>query len=135
MKAKAIRLEDGQDLLNEVNNLVNENNITAGVILSAVGSLKYSNIRVPIMDGCIKYINPINLEIDNLHGTVSSNGCHLHISVSDMTGSVLGGHLMEGCIIRTTCELVIGILDDVSFDRKFDESTGFKELTIKSETL
>lgn len=135
MKAKAIRLEDGQDLLNEVNNLVNENNITAGVILSAVGSLKYSNIRVPIIDGCIKYINPINLEIDNLHGTVSSNGCHLHISVSDMTGSVLGGHLMEGCIIRTTCELVIGILDDVSFDRKFDESTGFKELTIKSETL
>jgi len=115
----------------EIARVVQENHIKAGVILSAVGSLKESNIRVPVIDGVVKYINPTNLEIDNLHGTVSTNGIHLHISVSDVKGLVMGGHLKEGCVIRTTCELVIGILDDIEFNRDLDESTGFDELVVR----
>jgi len=78
----------------------------------------------------VSYITPENLEVDNLHGTVSINGCHLHISVSDVNGTVFGGHLKDGCIVRTTCELVIGILDDLTFDRKPDPETGFDELVV-----
>jgi len=131
MKTIAKRLIDGQDLMVEIARVVQENHIKAGVILSAVGSLKESNIRVPVIDGVVKYINPTNLEIDNLHGTVSTNGIHLHISVSDVKGLVMGGHLKEGCVIRTTCELVIGILDDIEFNRDLDESTGFDELVVR----
>ena len=76
----------------------------------------------------MKYITPSNLEIDTVHGTVSANGVHLHISVSDVEGRVYGGHLKEGCIVRTTCELVVGALEDVVFDRVADEATGFDEL-------
>ena len=130
MKTVAKRLYDGQDLLEEINRFVKDESIAAGVILSAVGSLKTSKIRVPVIDGNIKYLTPKHLEIDNLHGTVSINGCHLHISVSDIDGKVTGGHLKEGCIVRTTCELVIGILKDVSFKRELDENTGFDELVI-----
>jgi predicted DNA-binding protein with PD1-like motif len=130
MKTVAKRLHDGQDLLEEINGFVKDESILAGVILSAVGSLKTSKIRVPIINGQVKYLSPKNLEIDNLHGTVSINGCHLHISVSDIDGKVTGGHLKEGCIIRTTCELVIGILDDASFNRELDKNTGFDELVI-----
>ncbi len=114
----------------EITKLVGENHVQAGIILSAVGSLKESNIRVPIIDGAVKYINPTNLEIDNLHGTVSVNGCHLHISVSDIDGKVMGGHLKTGCIVRTTCELVIGVLDDHSFRREPDSDTGYDELAV-----
>ena len=130
MRTIALRLTDGQDLLTEIKNQATGHSIRAGVILSAVGSLKESNIRVPVIDGEVKFINPKNLEIDNLHGTVSVNGCHLHISVSDVEGKVMGGHLKEGCVIRTTCELVIGILDDTTFTRENDPQTGFDELVV-----
>jgi uncharacterized protein len=130
MKTFATRLHDGQDLLLEIQKLVAANDIVAGVILSAVGSLKTSKIRVPVIDGRIEYISPSNLEIDSLHGTVSLHGCHLHISVSDINGQVLGGHLKEGCIIRTTCELVIGSLENTKFSREPDAQTGFNELVV-----
>lgn len=130
MKTVAKRLHDGQDLLGEINQLVKEHNVQAGVILSAVGSLRTSKIRVPVINGEVKFIVPENLEIDTLHGTVSINGCHLHISVSDIDGKVIGGHIKEGCIIRTTCELVIGILDDTVFTRQPDTKTGFDELVV-----
>jgi uncharacterized protein len=130
MKTIAKRLHDGQDLLNEITSLAAENNIQAGVILSAVGSLKTSRIRVPVIDGNVQYISPTDLEIDNLHGTVSVNGSHLHISVSDIEGRVMGGHMKEGCVVRTTCELVIGILEETVFSREPDVETGFDELVI-----
>lgn len=130
MKTIAKRLIDGQDLLLEIQKLSADNHVKAGVILSAVGSLRTSKIRVPVIDGEVKYISPENLEIDNLHGTVSVNGCHLHISVSDINGAVMGGHIKEGCIVRTTCELVIGVLDDTVFRREPDVQTGFDELVV-----
>jgi uncharacterized protein len=131
MKTIAKRLTDGQDLMAEIKKLVEEHDIEAGVILSAVGSLKESSIRVPVIDGQVKYINPKDLEIDSAHGTVSKHGYHLHILVSDLDGKVWGGHLKEGCIVRTTCELVVGIIDDKIFTREPDEATGFDELRIK----
>ncbi len=114
----------------EIVNLVNTYDVKAGVILSAVGSLKEAKVRVPVIDGEVKYMSLQNLEIDSLHGTVSKNGAHLHITVSDVEGKVTGGHMKEGCIVRTTCELVIGILDDVVFERRPDALTGFDELVI-----
>jgi len=132
MKTIVTRLTDGQDLLVEIKKLLDEHDVQAGVILSAVGSLKQSTIRVPVIDGKVEHIHPENLEIDSLHGTVSKHGCHLHIAVSDLEGKAWGGHLKEGCIIRTTCELVIGILEDMVFTREPDEGTGFDELVINT---
>lgn len=130
MKTIAIRLRDGQDLLQEIQDQALQHNILAGVILSAVGSLKKLKIRVPVLKGDVKYITPLNTEIDSLHGTVSISGCHLHITISDVSGQVYGGHSKEGCMIRTTCELVIGRLEDTTFSREPDEKTGFDELFI-----
>ncbi|HSX28240.1 MAG TPA: PPC domain-containing DNA-binding protein [Candidatus Saccharimonadales bacterium] len=130
MKTIAVRLHDGQDLLEEIKKLIFKNNVKAGIILSAVGSLESAKIRVPVIDGQVKYIEPKNLEIDSLHGTVSMNGCHLHIAVSDLQGNAKGGHVKEGCIIRTTCELVVGVLDGMAFSREPDDKTGFDELVI-----
>jgi uncharacterized protein len=135
MKTIATRLKDGQDLLAEIQKLAKANDVQAAVILSAVGSLRESNIRVPVINEQMSYIHPQNLEIDSVHGTISANGCHLHISVSDIHGNVFGGHLKGGCIIRTTCELVVGILEDTVFKREPDEATGFDELVIQAVSL
>ena len=45
MKTLAVRLIDGQDLLGEIKALAHKHNIQAGVVLSAVGSLRESRIR------------------------------------------------------------------------------------------
>jgi predicted DNA-binding protein with PD1-like motif len=57
-------------------------------------------------------------------GTVSVNGSHLHISISDSTGKTIGGHLMEGCKIYTTAEIVILTCNEFIFKRKMEQSPG-----------
>ena len=43
---------------------------------------------------------------------------------------MLGGHVLEGCIIYKTAEIVIGINEEFSFTRELDKETGFRELKI-----
>ena len=74
-------------------------------------------------------------EILSLNGTVSQNRCHLHIALSKEDLSTIGGHLCEGCIINTTCELVLGILDGWHIHTEFDEETGYDELIFREDTL
>jgi hypothetical protein len=130
MKTLAIRLITGRDLKVEIERLIEVNKIQAGVVLSGVGSLSRAKIRLPITSKNVRYKEVGDCEIDSLHGTVSVNGSHLHITVSDGEGHTWGGHLSEGCEVRTTCELIIGILEDKKFFRKLDKDTGFEELTI-----
>jgi hypothetical protein len=44
---------------------------------------------------------------------------------------VFGGHLKDGCIVAFTAEIVIGILDDITFRRVPDDATGFDELDVR----
>ena len=43
---------------------------------------------------------------------------------------MLGGHLLDGCIVQTTAEIVLAILPEVSFSRRHDTATGYAELVI-----
>ncbi len=130
VKTYAVRLLPNQDLMQELENIVQENNIKAGFIMSCLGSLKKAYLRMP---GGKTFKNfEGQFEILCLNGTLSVNGSHLHVAMSVFPeGNVLGGHLLEqGCIIATTAEIIIGQLQDVEFDRKLDENTGFKELQV-----
>ncbi len=64
--------------------------------------------------------------------TLSKSGNHIHLAVSDCTGKTLGGHLMDGCIVRTTAEIAILALENLSFEREMDNKTGYDELVVKS---
>lgn len=67
-------------------------------------------------------------EIVSLTGTFSRNdGCHIHISLADAKGGLIGGHLIDGTVF-TTCELVLGTADGVEFGREMDDETGYREL-------
>ena len=55
----------------------------------------------------------------------------MHISVSDSTGKTIGGHLLEGCKIYTTAEIVIQCSNEMEFTREKDGSTPWEELQIK----
>ena len=120
-----VRLRRGDDLMLSIREICREKNIAAGVVLSAVGCISEGRVRdasgVTIRD------IPEHCEIVSLDGTVSARRCHLHISLSKEDLSTVGGHLCPGCIINTTCELVIGQLPGVSIDVEEDPETGYDE--------
>jgi len=127
--AHAFRLKPGQDLKNAIQNLVNEKQIKAGWISTCVGSLTNYNIRFANQPAGSS--DSGHFEIVSLTGTVSVNGSHLHISISDSTGKTIGGHLLEGCIIYTTAEIVILSSNDLNFKREKDGTTPWEELQIE----
>lgn len=128
MKIYATRLQPNEDLKTALENYVREKQIGAGVILTCVGSLNCATLRMS--DENVLKTFAGKFEIVSLVGTLSPNGCHLHISLSDKNGNVVGGHLKEGCTIYTTAEIVIGDIKNLTFSRVLDEGTGFKELII-----
>lgn len=128
MKAIALRLHPGQDLKAELTQLVETQSWQAACVLSCVGSLAQATIRFAGQPIGIKLKG--YLEITALSGTLSPDGCHLHIAVSDKRGQTHGGHLMSGCEIYTTVELVIGVLPQIEFRRQPDAKTGHPELVV-----
>jgi uncharacterized protein len=130
MKIFATRLKPDQDLKESLKSFVEQNEIKSGFILTAVGSLKQATIRFASQEN--SQIFNERFEIVSLVGTLSLHGIHLHLSLSDKNGKTIGGHLVDGCIIYTTAEIIIGSSEEFIFMRNVDEKTGYKELEIKS---
>ncbi len=127
----AFRLKPGEDLKAGIEKLVKAKNIEAGWISTCVGSLTKYNLRFANQsDGSSR---EGHFEIVSLTGTVSINGSHLHLAVSDSTGATIGGHLMEGNIIYTTAELIISSTEKYQFTREKDGTTPWPELQIKEK--
>ncbi len=125
----AIRLKPGQDLYAELQKFVNENNIQAGWIATCAGSLTDYKIRFANQEE--GSVGKGHFEIVSLSGTLSVQGSHIHIAISDGAGKTTGGHLLEGCKIYTTAEIVIRETMEFVFTRENDGSTPWKELQIK----
>ena len=128
MQTFTFRLKSGQDLFNEIEAVVAEKNIEAGCVLSAVGSLTHATLRLANREYYSEYDG--HFEIVSMTGTVSVHGSHLHISISDGDGKTIGGHLVPGCKIYTTAEMVLGIFDDVVYKREYAEDSGYEELVV-----
>ena len=131
LKCHCVRLRRGDDLMLSIRALCKEKSIAAGVVLSAVGCISEGRVR----DASGVTIRDIrdHCEIVSLDGTVSAQRCHLHISLSREDLSTIGGHLCPGCIINTTCELVIAELPGVRFGVEEDPETGYDELIFEED--
>ncbi len=126
IRTHSLRLRRGADLMASIKALCAERQIAAGVVLSAVGCISRGRIR----DASGVRIREFSedCEIVSLNGTVSQTRCHLHIALSREDLSTIGGHLCEGCIINTTCELVLAEIPGTVIHREFDPETGYDEL-------
>ncbi len=132
MKQLSIRLQPGQFLKEEIVRIAAEHDIRAGVLLSIVGGLERAVLRMAGSEPNDQVVRTWEepFEIVAGTGTISKNGCHLHLAISNRDGAVIGGHLKNGCLIKYTAEVVIGIFEDVVYDRVMDGETGFKELEV-----
>ena len=129
MKTHTFRLKPGQDLFDSIETFVAAHNIEAGCVLSCVGSLTHATLRFANREYFNEYEG--HFEIVSMTGTVSTNGSHIHVSISDGDGVTLGGHLVSGCKIYTTAEIVLAVFDDVVYKRELLENdSGYEELTI-----
>ena len=130
MVCHCIRLKRGEDLMESIKALCKLKSIHAGVVLSGVGCISQGRIR----DASGVNIRQISehCEIVSLNGTVSARRCHIHIALSKEDLSTIGGHLCTGCIVNTTCELVIGELPGIAYDVEADPETGYDELIFGS---
>ena len=129
VKIHAFRLKPGQDLKQEITSYVQQHKIEAGWIMTCVGSVTQYNLRFANQPEGSKANG--HFEIVSLVGTVSINGSHLHMSVSDSTGTTIGGHLLDSNLIYTTAEIVIGEGKQLVFTREKDGSTPWEELQVK----
>ncbi|MET0167434.1 MAG: PPC domain-containing DNA-binding protein [Vicinamibacterales bacterium] len=127
MEALPLRLPPGVDLRAALEAEVAARSHRAGFVISGIGSLSGTRLRLAGAS------EPDNLrgdhEILTLNGTVAGNGSHLHMSIADSSGRVMGGHVAHGCIVHTTAEVLL-LLSDWSFDRELDPATGFAELVV-----
>jgi uncharacterized protein len=129
MMTYTFRLKPGHDLFDEIKKIVAERKIEAGCVLCSVGSLTHATLRLANRDNTSDYEG--YFEIVSLIGTISTNGSHLHISISDGDGITIGGHLMPGCKVYTTAELVLAAFDDVIYRRELLENdSGYEELVV-----
>lgn len=129
MKTICCRLHRGDDLLLSLQRLACEHDLHAGVVLSGVGCV----LRARVRDAGGVDIRDIDepCEIVSLTGTVSVERCHVHIALSREDLTTLGGHLVEGCIINTTCELVLLELPDWRYGVEQDDETGYDEIVFE----
>jgi predicted DNA-binding protein with PD1-like motif len=127
-KIYALRLHPGDDLKIKLSEFVKENKIKAGYIITCVGSLSSATLRLSNRNETQTWKE--SFEITSLVGTLSPDGNHLHISIANKEGVMIGGHLMDGSLISTTAEIIIGEAPDLIFKREQDPVTTLKELKI-----
>ena len=122
-----VRLHPGDDLRRALEAAVAAQGCTAAFVIAGIGSLKPTVLRLAgaqdhrVLDG--------DVELLSLSGTIAANGSHLHFSVADADGHVHAGHAVYGCTVRTTAEVLLGLLPGWDFSREPDAATGWAELT------
>lgn len=124
-----LRLNPGDDLRGALLNALKASGHGAAFVISGVGSLAPARLRLAgatetlLIEG--------DTEILTLAGTLGAGGVHLHASLADAQGRVFGGHVLEGCRVRTTAEVLLAVLPAHRFDRETDAATGYAELAIR----
>ncbi|NHZ42659.1 PPC domain-containing DNA-binding protein [Massilia aquatica] len=130
MKTLPLRLMPGQDLRATLAGVLAGHGASAGFVVQGIGSLLGARLRLAGAPDATELEGDI--EILTLAGSLSPDGPHLHMALADANGRVMGGHVLAGCTIRTTAEILIALLPDHRFAREPDAASGFDELVVHS---
>jgi len=129
MKPLPLRLRPGVDLRSGLVAALAESGMGSGLsafVVSGIGSLSRVTLRLAGANETLQLED--EFEILSLAGTLGPDGAHLHMSIGDAAGRVLGGHVGRGCIVRTTAEVLLAVLNDWELRRVQDPATGYLEL-------
>lgn len=122
-----VRLEKGEEVITALKSFCVKEKIGAASI-TGIGASNY--VEAGFFDAIEKRYYPKkyeeDLEILALNGNISSLNnepyIHLHITIADSQGRVLGGHLSKA-VISVTCEIFVQKLD-ITLERYKDGEFG-----------
>ncbi len=133
MELLPVRLKPGDDIKRALEDLVGAQQMRCAFIVSGIGSLVDARLRFAGEANEALVAGP--LEIVGIAGSITPEGAHLHMTVSDKDGRVCGGHVGYGNIVRTTLEALLVLLPAGALTRELDAETGFKELVVRAGNL
>jgi len=131
VRTLVLRLNPGDDLRASLDLALKQGGGEAAFVVSGIGSLRGASIRFAGAANATRIEG--DLEILTLAGSLSPDGSHLHVSVSDAAGRVFGGHAAPGCTVRTTAEILVAWLPQWHFARTHDPATGYAELAPRAK--
>lgn len=123
-----LRLRPGMDLKKSLIAFQKNKNLQAASVVAAVGSLNTAQLRFANQNDATTLKGPF--EIVSLSGTIRPNSVHLHMSISDHKGQVLGGHLTDGNLVFTTAEITILEANQLLMNTENDALSTYDELTL-----
>jgi len=130
------RIAPGDDVLKSIERVALEHKVKSGQI-TLIGAVSRAKLGYfDIESGKYKdFLIERNLEVVSGIGNISrledeSVVVHAHLVVSDEDGRCWGGHLMEGCEVSVTIELVI-LETNADLRRAKDAITGLNLLDIR----
>ena len=127
MRSLPLKLAPGSDLRITLEELARRDGIS-GFVLGVVGNLTQASFQCPgqanptVLEG--------DLEVITLNGTLSPEGVHLHLSLSDGACQVWGGHLEPGTIVQKGVDLLIGVLEQRDGSPEQQSSTPRLEIAV-----
>ncbi len=128
MDALPLRLHPGDDLRDALDAAVRAAGWEAAFVIAGIGSLVDARLRLAGATETLQWLG--DSEILTLSGSLSPDGAHLHAALSLPDGRVVGGHVVPGCRVRTTAEVLVLPLPGWRFRRVADPATGWAELDI-----
>lgn len=132
MSYRPIRLPPGVDLRRALEEAAQSEPTGSAFVVAGIGSLVHARLRLADATEETTLSGPF--EILTLSGTLTPQGAHLHMSVSDAQGRVFGGHVVHGNEVRTTAEVLLATLPDWRLAREPDAGTGYQELVVRPLT-
>lgn len=127
-------LKPGEDLRTTIEAAVEREHITAGTVISCVGALSQARLRMANSGRQSQDVHDYQggFEIVSLIGNIGPGRTHLHMSIADQHGKVIGGHIKTGGnIVDITAELVILADDSQRFIQRHDHAVGWDNLVIE----
>jgi hypothetical protein len=128
------RLLEGEDLAETIKKQAETNGIRAGFFIligtvkhAALGYYKEGKYETVRLEGPLEVASCTgNVAVDEKGEVV----IHAHVVVSNEKGEAFGGHLMKGCDVGATAELVMIEAADIKVRRVYDEKTKLKLLKL-----
>jgi predicted DNA-binding protein with PD1-like motif len=128
------KMEPGEDVLGAIEDVARKHGVQSGQ-LSLIGAISQAKLGYYHRESA-KYRDftvDEDVEVVSCIGDISTHEgnlvVHAHMIVADEKGKCWGGHLLPGCTVSVTIELVI-IETEIELIRKRDDMTGLNLLHI-----
>ncbi|AEE96510.1 MULTISPECIES: PPC domain-containing DNA-binding protein [Mahella] len=130
-----LRLDQGDMILENINELIAKEGIKDAVVISAIGTLDMCVLHMvtttgyPAVEHFERWENK-PLELSSIDGIIADSKPHLHAVVAD-SEKAYSGHLENGCRVLYLAEIVIMELKSMDLTRVYNDKHILKLISQK----